>query len=268
AEMARLDSSGGVELTLLDGGGGKSVVGQLAGWVDFGFILPGLVAALDESASLSVPGYTSLGETDVLMMDGTATVDLTYTGFAYWLVDDFDPTDDTRYQFVIAGGGAFSTSPAPNLTTIASLPTTAVYTGKTFGLAAFNGGADGYAPFGGDATLTADFGAGTVDAAFTDLMIHTDETTAYLMGDVTFTGATIDAASASVSGGTAMTYVDDMNPGGVTPDGGAALEAGFYGPAAEEMAGTWHVSGTNLVQPDPGETAPMIDISGAFGAAR
>lgn len=187
------------------------------------------------------------GTLAMVSIDGTSSLALDHMAFGYWAV--FDPT----LHLVGALGGALG-DPSPDVATISGL-TRGTYKGKTVGIvSASDVGADS---FFGDATLTADFTAGQIDAAFTNLNIGDDNGNPVPSGvlpDVRFTDIALS--------GSGFGSVDPTQAqfGGVTPNGAGAIAGTFYGPAAEEVGGTWYVQHTAL-----GVTAQM---GGAFGAAR
>ncbi|MDD3445862.1 MAG: hypothetical protein PHS60_10655 [Zavarzinia sp.] len=275
ASLARATGPEAVELTLTGnragGGTAKQLVATFTDWTTMNSVLAGLRGSPSDSATLTgftATEYTSMGGVEVILLDGTDTTPLSYTSFGYWLAQDVDPTDATKVQFMSTGGGSFTTNRSPDLTTIASLPASATYNGKTIGSAVVNSGIDGVNLLTGDIALTANFTSGKVDTEITNLTLHDDNGNTLAIGDITFTGSTIDSANASISGGAATTFFDATAPAGTTPDGQTEFEAAFSGPAAEEVAGTWYVSGTNLVEVPAGGTAPLVEASGAFGAAR
>lgn len=274
AAMARTAEPEGIEVTLTGnragGGTAKELTATFKDWTAVDSILPGLRHSLSETAALTgftAAEYTSFGDVKVTILDATATTDLSYVAFGYWVAEDFDPADATKYQFMAAGGSSFSTEVSPDLTTIASLPATATYFGKTVGSAAVNSGIDGISIVAGNFLVRADFGTGLVNARAYNLMVHDNAGNSAPLGSVTFSRAAIDMANATFSGSTAKTYFDPATTTGTTPNGQTAIEGGFFGPAANESAGTWYVSGDNII-PDTTGTPPVVEISGSFGAAQ
>ncbi|MCF4164072.1 transferrin-binding protein-like solute binding protein [Zavarzinia compransoris] len=274
AAMARTAEPEGIEVTLTGnragGGTAKELTATFKDWTAVDTILPGLRHSLSETATLTgftAAEYTSLGDVKVTILDATATTDLSYVAFGYWVAEDFDPADATKYQFMAAGGSSFSTEGSPDLTTIASLPATATYIGKTVGSAAVNSGIDGISIVAGNFLVRADFGTGLVNARAYNLMVYDSAGNSAPLGSVTFSRAAIDMGNATFSGGTAKTFFDPATTTGTTPNGQTALEGGFFGPAANETAGTWYVSGDNMI-PDTTGTPPVVEISGSFGAAQ
>ncbi|MFA5122674.1 transferrin-binding protein-like solute binding protein [Zavarzinia sp.] len=267
ADDLKLVVTGGTNST----GGTKTLSALFTDWATANSLLTGVKTSTDNGAVLSgfdATDYTPIagGHIQAVVIDASATVpNLTYMGFAYWTATDVDPTDPTKNQFIVSGGSAFARSgygTSPDLATIAGLPASATYLGKTVGTQVFPA-SNSVALIAGDFSLTANFGTGAVSAQITNLKRMDGSTPAGTpLPNITFTGASLSAPTATISGsgGTGMT----TQYGTTTPDGPTALLGAFYGPKAEEAGGTWFVSGSNLV---PGSTS-NTQLSGAFGAVR
>lgn len=194
---------------------------------------------------------------EAIALDGTATVDLSHMGFAYWAMTDFHP-DDTAQFIGMAGAAIGTTSPA--LTEIAGLPATAVYSGTTVG-GVYERATDSMTLMAGDIRLNANFGTGNMSARISDVRLFDGESV-FPIGPgetIDFAGIKIDSASASFAGSTDDTM--SVSFSGEALNGSAAMAGNFFGPDATEAGGTW---GIEEIDTDGG----VLNYSGSFGAAR
>lgn len=210
--------------------------------------------------------YKITSSTDPQVVAGTGTfvisnyapvVRLTYTEFGAWSVNATPTGPVANYQGVFAGA-----KPGGDRTPEAAMPRT--------GSASFAGGATGYigqtsgtpadaasGPFYGALTLTADFAASAISGAVTGITVYrrgADNRTAIgTANDIALTG-TIAGSAFTGTATAGATAGSAFNLGGAA--GGVA--GAFFGPAANEAAGTFSLSG--------GPQGAFV--VGAFGAKR
>lgn len=177
-----------------------------------------------ELAVTGLPGAYS----DLVLYDPTTVSDaLQYSSFGWW----------DRDIAANSGTTVASTFSYGLQTPVGSMPTsgTASYTGKTTGVAVYQGGNGGYI-LSGSFTATADFAANTLDAAFTNI-----SATNVVTGTV-YDSFTNFSAAATISGNTfsGTTASTATNPVLVTagPYSGT-IDGAFYGPSAQEIGGVW-----------------------------
>lgn len=182
------------------------------------------------SLNFSVPSGRYL--TNTVTTDG---IDLDYTRFGYWWVDD--GIDGPFAHGVWNVGFATPESAIP-------IVGQATYAGHTTGLydESHPCGCN-YAftvPFSGDMSLTANFGARTLSGSFTNLTLIGPTVLQTTLNDVSFS-ASIDTNRNWFSGSTSVT---NQPPGqqAFTPDASGSITGMFYGPSANEVGGIWTLS--------------------------
>lgn len=202
------------------------------------------------------PGITASSAT-YFVSNYAPVVRLTYTEFGAWSVNATPTAPIASYQGVYAGA-----NPGGNRTPAEAMPRT--------GTASYSGGAAGYlgqasgtpadaasGPFYGTMTLTADFAASSFSGGVTGINVYRrggdNGTVIGTANDVLFTGA----ISGSTLTGTATPGAaagSAFNLSGAT--GGIA--GAFFGPAAQEAAGTFSLFG-----------GPQgVSLVGSFGTKR
>jgi hypothetical protein len=159
--------------------------------------------------------------------------DLSASSFGPWAVK----TGDTTWQI---GAVAFGT-PTP----VANMPMmgTATYNGTTSGI---HTSAAASSRIDGRATIGVDFAGMTAATSFTNLRTVSGRTLPDVGGTAQISG---NRYSGNVSGSFSMF---------------GTVQGTFYGPAAEETAGTWAVQG----KPFGGILSPTESITAGFGARR
>jgi hypothetical protein len=159
--------------------------------------------------------------------------DLTASSFGPWAVK----TGDTTYQI---GAVAFGT-PTP----VTSMPVigTATYNGTTTGIHTSSAASS---RIDGTAAIGVDFAGMTAATSFTNLRTVSGRTLPDVSGTAQISG---NRYSGNLTGPVSMF---------------GTVQGTFYGPAAEETAGTWAVQG----KPAGGILSPTESITAAFGARR
>lgn len=222
----------------------------------------GIKVSYDENTTLS--GYAAEdynrptgAQAEAIGMDGTAAAGLSYSSFAYWLIADVFTDGDG--QFIAAMGTSIGTT-SPALNTIASLPTTATYTGTTVGAAVAETDSS-LLLLAGRIVLTADFRASSLNAVISNITLFDGDSffAADMPDTLSFTGVSIDNATSSFAGASGGGMTVAANDGVPVADG--ALAGQFYGSQAQEAGGAWGLT----IDPD---TADAMRVTGSFGAKR
>ena len=182
---------------------------------------------------------------------------------------------DMSYGIVVSGEGASSAKLAAyhygNPTAASSMPTTtATYAGTWRGVGLQNGGsfAASGTPLQGAAQMNADFGAGTVSGAVTNIQskangfFDTNPGTDFGLG-MTFNGKIDQTTKNTFTGTVGLTnQAGTAAAGSVTA---SSLNGGFYGTGAKEAGAATYVAGS--VPDGKGGTA-IGTVVGAFGAKK
>ena len=181
------------------------------------------------------------------------SVGLQYADFGLWNISPTGNTGSNQIPAYIGAGGGGK----PGMSETTAMPTT--------GSGSFTGGAAGYVikggtggEFYGTSSLTANFatGGGTVTGTISAINVYNFSTNALsgTMNPISIS-ATIGGAgnSAAELSGTASAQSGAGTAFDITGATGS-IKGGFYGPAAQEVAGTFHMSGGGA------------QIVGAFGA--
>lgn len=214
-------------------------------------------------ANVSISSYTVSASTDpnitpsvsVAHISNFAPTDgLSYTEYGQWTVDETTAAPAALYAGVYGGG-------KPGVAPTAAMPTT--------GTATYSGSATGYvsqadstastgtlANFSGTATLTANFSSGAMTGSVTGINAYgiggSNRTLVGTVNDIAFGGAITGnsfVANATAQG-TAGTAFDITGSKGT-------MSGAFYGPTAQEVAGTFSLTGGTH----------SVTVLGAFGAA-
>jgi hypothetical protein len=206
-----------------------------------------LATAVQTDPAGPIPGFITMNlgvlvpsgaPANILILDDT----LNFASFGFW--QHFDFIDGTGNSSGAMGGIAFG-----NATPVSGLPNngSATFTGRTIG-----GAVDGTTRslLAGTVSLTANFGQMTMGGTFT--VNNVTSGTAVPWGNFTLAPTAIAASAGGPYGG--INTLSGTIPGGAITN--SSLNGQFFGPAAQETAGTWSVfnSTTHAV--------------GAYGAAR
>ena len=120
----------------------------------------------------------------------------------------------------------------------------ATYTGVLQGSTALSGAT--YELLDNASTVLADFGAGTIGLSAGGTVLVDDGSGTPIPGTTFVVTGTATISGNTFSGTSAIDVTDSL--GTVSLAGGAGtLDGGFYGPAAEQLAGSLHVSGTDYL---------------------
>ncbi|MGV3510876.1 MAG: transferrin-binding protein-like solute binding protein [Novosphingobium sp.] len=213
---------------------------------------------------MTIAGYEISASTDTAIVPGTAVahsnnfapvLKLQYTDFGEWTIDPSTSAARPLYLGTYGGG-------KPGVAPSTSVPTS--------GSATFSGAAVGYvsqpnsgksigdlATFYGALGLTANFAAGTISGDVTDIEVYeVGKTSSPSVGSINNIRLSGTISGANISG----TATAGPSSGSLYNTFGSSgqLTGGFFGPAAQEVAGTFALSGgTN-----------NVSIIGAFGASQ
>jgi hypothetical protein len=205
--------------------------------------------------------YTIASSTDPAVTTGgggsfqgfAAVAGLQYSAFGVWSVSPCDNNSTCTPAYAGTFAGA---QPGQALTV--SMPTT--------GTATYTGGAAGFvvqpvannshntAEFYGTSSLTANFAAGNVTGSITGIAAYDVNGATTLLGTINDIGL-----SATISGSTFAGTANVTGSAGTAFDIAGAtgtLKGGFYGPAANEVAGVFNLAGG----------ANNTTLMGSFGA--
>ena len=212
---------------------------------------------VNSSTDAAIPSATGAGNLQLL----DQVYVLNYATFGAWDLSPNTAVGNATYVGVVAGG-----KPGVSPTAAGSMPTTgtANYTGGAVGVAVQPGGYT--VPSGSTATagtaayltgtlnLTATWSSNTLNGSITGINAYATGGSGALIGTVndinlasTISGSSVSGtATAAGTAGTAFNIAGAAGP----------LQGAFYGPSANEVAGTFHVTGgTN-----------NVTVIGSFGA--
>ena len=206
-----------------------------------------LATAVQTDPAGPIPGFITMNlgvllpsgaPANILILDDT----LNFASFGLW--QHFDFIDGTGNSSGAMGGIAFG-----NATPVSGLPNSgsATFTGRTIG-----GAVDGTTRslLAGTVSLTANFTQMTMGGTFTVNSVTSG--TVVPWGNFTLAPTVIAASAGGPYGG--INTLSGTIPGGAITS--SSLNGQFYGPAAQETAGTWSVSNSTT------------HAVGAYGAAR
>jgi len=193
-------------------------------------------AATPPSPFVTVNGIQNPSVTMELYRPATAADDLQFSSFGAWSTNNTAPN-------VMGGFGVVASGQD---TPVGAMPTTgtATYSGATTGF--LQVGTSAETRIRGTASVTANFASGNITSAFNiPNQFNVAGTANVVSGTNTYTGTTNTSSIANTGLPAAMT---------------GDLRGAFYGPTAQETAGTWTLKG--------GTGATAAQAIGAFGAKK